>query len=167
MNNLRKPNRLEVMAEATAFMATLGLELEGPQDPDSHEIRVCDEVGVTFELYKMFEDLGGRIGMHRDGRLYCMLNCKDVSEEYGAIVNSLDNPVLDEFERLGGRISIEQSGRPHLEVASFASRPGRLEMHRTRRHHCVIEKAETEGGRDDGAEVEGDGGDEEASRRPG
>ena len=138
--NAGKQNRLEIMAQATAFIATLGLAWEEMEsdDPDVHEIRVCDGVGMTFELYNMIEEKGGRIGMHSDGSLYCMLDGKDVSEKYSAIINSLDDPWLDEFQRLGGRISVEQSGRPHLERASFASTPRSLEIHATRRHYCVI-----------------------------
>lgn len=103
-----------------------------------HEIRVCGLVGEIFQAYDAFEATGGRIGMHRDGNLYAMKDGEDVTDDEFIMCDSIDDPILNEFQRMGGRISIKQSGRPHLEAGTFGIGPRHLEMHATRAHPCVI-----------------------------
>lgn len=103
-----------------------------------HEIRVCGLVGEIFQAYDDFEARGGRIGMHRDGNLYMMLDGEDVTDDEITLAMSLDDPILNEFQRMGGRVSIQPSGRPHLDAGRFGIGPRHLEMHATRAHPCVI-----------------------------
>lgn len=109
-----------------------------------HEIRVCGLTGEIFQAFDDFERTGGRIGMHRDGNLYAAKDGEDVTDDEFTMCNSIDDPILNEFQRMGGRISIEPSGRPRLEIGNFGMGERHLEMHATRFHPCVIESTPLE-----------------------
>lgn len=134
-------DKSRILAEANGTLLFFDLmEKMGPLALKKiREIRVCELISEIKEAYAEFEARGGHIGMHRDGTMYATLDGKDVSAEHELIVNSIDLPVVSEFERMGGIVSVKPPpfGKPHFDLGLFAISAESMEAHGHHEHTCL------------------------------